>query len=585
MPACENLTERLSPLWGTARREFISGHQLPIHFPMHLRAHRIDLILIRGFMELSSDALVGSLNGTESDQVGLAALGKRSHLYDQLERVLLRTALDGTSFYSTFGQSRQDMLATSEKAYRRLCRDDVDCRQKNLLRGFLGIFCLTLGLLEESDLVNTSSSTSVGHDVLPRLKIMENIRGAIFEDPSVRDIFVRLYGPQGNGSSHSDPQKQTAHHVLDAWNHLDVDSLRFYRRGTSSFILYTKTTDLKDPVALKCLIYPYTRVTLIANESSEYFDRYSDPRPRMIARVRASSSKWILMDFISGPTLSEFVALEIEPRRKLDSEIGKIDLSLIRIVSKAILDALSELDDRNLGHYDLAPSNIIMTIDDKVADPVLSIKSITLIDLGRNHLYSRSIGLTEGPESVYIAPEVKREASDWTSADLYSLGLIIAWLAEGKRPTSATVPDLIYQQAPPLGRFVEDLIDEDPDKRLLLMQEDDANAVLNRSPLRYQRIAESLSDGIAVLQTTRPMAYSDERFFRSIYNLYRSREPRRLFHIWAKERHKADAFAKHSGWTLTWSVICALNWYMITTVVFIWALRDWGVNFSQPQLT
>jgi len=97
-----------------------------------------------------------------------------------------------------------------------------------------------------------------------------------------------------------------------------------------------------------------------------------------------------------------------------------------------------------------------------------------LIDLGRNYLYTRRLGLAENQEVLFVAPEVKENSKTNASplsgfkSDLYSFGMIIIELVKPRRSHIPLIPDSLYQHAPALARFIEDLVDNDPTKRLLI---------------------------------------------------------------------------------------------------------------------
>lgn len=118
-----------------------------------------------------------------------------------------------------------------------------------------------------------------------------------------------------------------------------------------------------------------------------------------------------------------------------------------------------------LRHEDLSPSNVILQKD--AEDDIRFI----LVDAGRNYVYSQSgsaITMTQTSGSAYVAPESGELTSRQDKVDVYSLGQLIIAICGVGRSADGSVPDAIFTRTPTLARFIEDLIDEDPERRLLL---------------------------------------------------------------------------------------------------------------------
>ncbi len=88
--------------------------------------------------------------------------------------------------------------------------------------------------------------------------------------------------------------------------------------------------------------------------------------------------------------------------------------------------------------------------------------------LGRNYLYARVVERHEGPDATFVVPEVRNNEDDAVSADLYSLGRILVTLGDVGENRDGTIPDRFYGQTPLIARVIEDLIDEKPERRLLI---------------------------------------------------------------------------------------------------------------------
>nr|WP_272918083.1 hypothetical protein [Actinomadura rayongensis] len=414
--------------------------------------------------------------------------------------------------------------------------------------------------MEEIDKVNSLTSSDSDHIDRQVTRDVRVLRGTLFQDEAVRTVFERLYRWSSPGGS---ARRDLAE---SQWNDLDLESLTFYRRGTTSFLLRGRTRLLNDSVVVKCLIYPYTAIAPVSEECENYQAKYHFDQARFVPRLRASSPKWVIMDFVPGPTLREYVT----EHRPQNPESVTVDLQLVREVSVAILTALDELDRNGLQHLDLTPSNIILGLEGDHVDQV------TLIDMGKNHLYSRSVGLLEGPESIFVAPEIKRDGAGNFLADIYSLGLVVCWLADRAGFSGPVVPDVLYQQLPPLARFIDDMVDRDPRKRLLLADQEEIGSS------RFRYIKQALIEEIDILEKADRVKPADERWLLAIVDLYRSRQPFRQYQIWHEERRRPNRHSRYAGWLLAWSAVCAANWYLVTAVVFIWTLRYWGVDSLPP---
>ena len=127
---------------------------------------------------------------------------------------------------------------------------------------------------------------------------------------------------------------------------------------------------------------------------------------------------------------------------------------------------LSELD-QHTQHLDLSPSNILVRRDAKDEDEDEDAWSFRFIDLGRNNLYSRQVGIADHDDAVYVSTEVKNRSQSATS-DVYSVAVILIEILTGLKPRDGIVPDAIYRMSPALGQVLEDSMDDDPRKRLLL---------------------------------------------------------------------------------------------------------------------
>lgn len=557
--------------------------------------------------EATVAVLLAQALGTGQERKALEELCRTPEGRDQLADALRRTAADSATFHATFQVSRRTLCITSRDAYAGLVRLELPQGQ-DWLKGFLGLLAFTLALLEAGDSTagdgDQEGAPTAGHgdrDACP----VESIGPNLFGDADVVTVFRQLYQPSGTDDAEHGTNVSLARYQ---WDELDGATLRFHRRGTTSFILRVETESIGDKhiLALKCLLYPYTSLLPVTQDTVRYAHDFGrQERPSSFVRVRSSCDKWILMDFVDGLTLEEFMtSAAANGGTQRGAGQDALRLETTRLVGTKLLRALEELRTStprgNSGerrpaatrHLDLTPNNIIVVSDCPGGGRLREEDRLVLVDMGRNHLYTKAVGRLEGAEAIYVAPEVKLGRNGAETSDLYSFGMILIRVATGLRPTNVVVPDVLFEQAPPLARFLEDLIDDRPDRRLLLQwvpPSDLGASEVSKEPgprplpwaaggAKYQDMASALDAGIRVLESAQRLSPRDDRPLHSIIDLYLSRHPRRHWKLWREGRRHADSFRSYSGWLLAWSVASAVNWYVITTVVFIWTLRNWQVN-------
>ena len=256
-----------------------------------------------------------------------------------------------------------------------------------------------------------------------------------------------------------------------AWRELDPQSFTYWRMGTTSLIIRCSKFDVEEAayseeLVLKCVVFPWNLIPAIAESTSSYADRYKD-LDAIVVRAVASSARWVLMPYQDGPTLAEYTKEQRFDEKTSFEQIafaGKIALKLA-----VGLDALS--DGAALGsitaehqHLDLSPSNIIMVPGTTPEQD----RPIRFIDLGQNYLYTRQIGITDHDDAAYVAPEVKNRGRS-SSSDLFSLAVIAIELLSGIKARDGRVPDAVYEISPVMGRLLDDMLDDDASKRLLLV--------------------------------------------------------------------------------------------------------------------
>jgi len=339
---------------------------------------------------------------------------------------------------------------------------------------------------------------------------------------------------------------------------------------------------------LKCLLFPYTRIDDIAEATRKYALPYIAGTVPGTAQVRSSTDKWILMDFIKGPTVQEV----LEERRKSESKAPPLlRTDLLTLIGTPILKALGSLSSNGKQHEDLTPSNIILR-----KRPDESIE-IIFIDLGRNYLYTSHLGLEASREALFVAPEVKNmEDSDTADlSGLYSFGMILIDLADPSGVQGDTIPDSLYQYAPYLARFIEDLIDKKPENRLL-----------NFHPESGQNLYTNLCSTFEELLKVYPPEYEVKpgKFFwvqqfialffpkkqlTQAWKLWRILHPDfqpREFWRGLRPLPAQPAIAAYTGRLYGWLVVSTVGWWLIFLVSIVWAARDFKLNpFLPPYIS
>jgi hypothetical protein len=318
--------------------------------------------------ETTLHQLFGELDGSEEDKAHLGLIHSLAKDVAAWRPLFEDAGLDRTSFHSKFDVPRDVLLRCLASSYRQFDTRDPDGVD------YLGLFLLTVLLLEESERQWSSRSTvAARQDQLSP----KDLRDELIGDPGVRSALKELYRPE-----HGTPAAAT-------WEDINFGSLTFHRLGTTSFILEGKEEredeGTRKRLALKCVLYPYTKLTPIAEATRDYAARFGVQDAKYLISVWASTDKWIVMDFVEGDTLAEFV--DKERRKPLGGR--RLRLDLLDQLGLPLFRALEELQRRlgdkpygDVAHQDLSPTNVIVQGRDP-DDP--SRYTLKLIDLGRNY--------------------------------------------------------------------------------------------------------------------------------------------------------------------------------------------------------
>ncbi|MGW0227980.1 protein kinase domain-containing protein [Actinopolymorpha singaporensis] len=517
------------------------------------------------------------------------------------KQLLMDLPTDASSFLVRFERPWADVIDALHQwwtaARERTTPDELGT---DLVLGFAGFTLLTLVSLRHSDEVRHARGT-VGAASGASTHDCDGICKPLVAEPVVRAAIRTLYGPQAWLAGPSVSQETTnARPTWQEWEKARFDELSFHRHGTTSFILAGTAEEVHGRAsrfALKCLLCPFLRAASVVRSTYDYMAEYGLPTKKLrhVVRVWASSPNWILMDFVEGETLAEYLArrgaeaparsglLRLAPRRCRDlalerrraAEERAVRVDLLENVGRELLAALADLERVGLRHCDLSPSNIIVNQDSA---------QFVLIDLGVNYLYVHAVAGQGGPDAGYVAPEVRRSGTGAYTSDLYSLGQLLITAAAPKRHHDGFVPDSLYAETPILARFIEDLVDGDPARRLSLFKPDPAE------PL-YPQLRILLDEELAGVQAARSDRSAAPGLLADLIGLFRplSGAPGRQWGLWKVRRrqglYRDTSRGMHVRWLLFWAWLSGAAWYVGATIVLWWWARDLGWEWGNQVVT
>lgn len=309
------------------------------------------------------------------------------------------------------------------------------------------------------------------------------------------------------------------------------------------------------------------------------------------------------MDDLCDLTLDELLQLagtemEQPPARKVSKD-HKVSQRWVEALGIALFDALdsvqrtpevftsrptaavgvaTEADPLPHGvHGDLTPSNIVAN-----DAPGLI---FTLIDFGRNYLYTQSISGQGGPDAAYVAPEIKDENGPAGKADLYSLGqLLIAFGLRGGRP-SGLIPDEFYARVPLVARFLEDLVQEDPEQRLMIFY---VSAQDSGRQATYADLRTLFLEELAAVRAAdrEGLTLREDSVLAVLRDLAKpmSGAPARQWRLWRIRRKQVYYRRRQQGgytrWLFAWSSVSAVAGTLAMATVTAWFLRDIGWSWT-----
>jgi serine/threonine protein kinase len=374
-----------------------------------------------------------------------------------------------------------------------------------------------------------------------------------------------------------------------------LDSLKFYRHGTTSLILQVEREGEYPTNALKLLLFPFHQIPSISQATERYARDYSlrNQDPQHLVRVSASTKRWILMDLKEGDSLSEHIQRQSSgptahghvPRSSDDTtdtaSDSRLNLPSMRVMGAALFNALEEMQKcfrrghaphATFVHGDLTPSNMIVDAEAESFD-------LILIDLGRNYLYTQSLTGLEGPEAVFIAPEVKAGYENISRADLFSVGQLLITFAGHTPNVDGLVPDEFYEQVPLLARFLEDFTAGPPGDRMLVIGPD--------NPIDYARLRGLFLDEVDAASQTQVLG---SRPANRLASLVRelvtplSGEPQRQRRLWKvislQKTYNQPHRRRYLRWLYVWSWLAASMSTLTAVSVVWWLARDAGWDWG-----
>ena len=408
------------------------------------------------------------------------------------------------------------------------------------LRGRLGVLALTLQSLDHSQRYRRRQAP--GHDC-------DTLCRRLMADAEVRGALLEAYAPDGGEARRE-------------WDGIDPDTLAFHRHGTTSFIVTgAHRHGGRHRFALKCLLLPYLEIPAIERATRDYIS-YRRDVPGLV-RLWASHDSWVLMDFVPGVTLAERLAAEPRSRR--------LRLDLLERYGTALFGALDALESAGLSHDDLSPSNIIVADHDGGV-------TLTLLDFGVNYLHRHALPGENGPDYPYVAPEVRDTGQAAARTDLYSIGQLLVYIGTGAPAAGGVVPDEFYAETPLMARFLEDLLDAEPARRLMLFQP-------APGPL-YPQLSAWFAEELAALRAAyaeRLAPASDLRD--TLMGLVRpfSGALNRQWRLWRVRRRQRMYEAGNNmrlPWLLGWSIASAVLFYLSGLLVTMYLLRNLRLGFG-----
>lgn len=223
-------------------------------------------------------------------------------------------------------------------------------------------------------------------------------------------------------------------------------------------------------------------------------------------------------------------------------------------------------------HCDLTPSNIIVNNSRDL--------SVTLIDLGRNYFYTQSITGRGSSDSGFVAPEIREGEPPDRLSDVYSVGQLLQYVGYRGVTPGEMVFDGYYDRTSLVARFLEDLIQEVPERRLAVFCSARSPDGVDYTKLKAIHNAEVKTvmaadrDGHGLVGNSAWEILNDliHPWSRAVKRQWKLLRERKAIQPQAMD----GRFYGYTRWLFLWSTLATVAGALILGCVIFWFFRDQG---------
>ncbi len=211
-------------------------------------------------------------------------------------------------------------------------------------------------------------------------------------------------------------------------------------RGAMGTVFRARDPRINRVVAIKTIAFPSTDADLMREYRQRFYreaqaaGRLSHPGIVTIFDAdeeRASSTPFIVMEFVDGKPLDQFIAGEPEGRLDWHAAIGLLH---------QIAAALDYAHAHGIVHRDIKPANLLITSEGQVKIADFGIAKLSKVE-------ATLPGYLMGTPA-YMSPEQLNGQPVDGRSDLFSLGVIAYWLLTGHKPfTGQSITEVSIQVA------------------------------------------------------------------------------------------------------------------------------------------
>ncbi|GKX67631.1 serine/threonine-protein kinase [Inconstantimicrobium mannanitabidum] len=189
----------------------------------------------------------------------------------------------------------------------------------------------------------------------------------------------------------------------------------FIGEGASGRVFKAYHKRLGINVAIKEIKHNTVDSDIIENEKKILVSLKHKGIPNIYDVIAENRTHYIVMEYVEGTNLEEFI-----------NKIGVPSLKVLIDIGKQLCDIIEYLHEKNVIYNDLKPSNILLDNYNKVS----------LIDFGVSYDANNSLKSTSGYSGTYVysSPEQLRGEIDSSDNDIYSLGATLYYISEGEDP-------------------------------------------------------------------------------------------------------------------------------------------------------